>query len=825
MTFTGISLFAQLSQEERTQARSIWLKGFEVFDKAEKFQKQNQLPLALEQFKESLQYFERVKFRYPKWNSSLISYRVKLCRRKISDLKVEISKKPATGTPTAIPGKELLATKDRLDDTELKLQQTTRKLDTTLRSLELARREAARSSKSANELKGLLKEKSELETRCALLKNENQQLQKQISEKPDEKKWQASLGKNLKQIESLKKAQKEQVAQIDGLKNKFQSVSQEKMQLRFSYQKLQDQEKQWTADQKKATEFNESLQEKMDNYRKKSLKLTDEVRDVRKLLVKGQENNESLRTDLKDLRKKADAGAIAKQLEADNEILIKDLETLHLQMAKLKSEKRESDTNRTQVQNKLAKIEKLAANIEVDRKKVRKDLEIVEKKLMMSDTVEKKQQKIISDLRGRNQELLKENMGIAEKYAKAKKKEESFTELVQRLNVAQENNRSLNEKIVKIDNAQKKAVKARDNAVTSQNGHQEKYKKLSKLRRQLEKHNMKLITELEKAKRYRKQAEKTVGLQKDIDELNQHKKDSVMQIAKLNSEVGILKKVVSDKDRLLQDAKQRLNTQGSEKQKTGELVKKLNSANRQVSKLEDDLKKVRQAKLGQSWERDKKRYEEVIHSQNLEIASLKKRQKQVPTATVPEPKIAPDHDIKKLLKAAKVAESTGNKETSIWHYEKILTVAPENITALSRLGIISAEKGDDKKAIKLLEKALLFEPDDIDKLLILSFAYLRLGRNYLALGTLGKATAQDPRNPDMQYYLGVACSSLDWTQAAERQFLKTLKLDPKSKDAAFNLAVLLATSDQERMPEAREWYKKAKSLGAETDPGMEALFK
>jgi len=149
----------------------------------------------------------------------------------------------------------------------------------------------------------------------------------------------------------------------------------------------------------------------------------------------------------------------------------------------------------------------------------------------------------------------------------------------------------------------------------------------------------------------------------------------------------------------------------------------------------------------------------------------------------------------------------------------------ENIQALSKLAFLYSDRGDDDLTLKYIERALCYQPYDVQKLLIAGFAYIRKGEYYLALGVLSRAAAQDPKNPELQRYLGVACSNLGWVEAAEKQFKTAFDLDPKSSESAFNLAVLYATCEKPRMDEARKWYKKAKELGAETDPGMEKLFK
>ena len=89
---------------------------------------------------------------------------------------------------------------------------------------------------------------------------------------------------------------------------------------------------------------------------------------------------------------------------------------------------------------------------------------------------------------------------------------------------------------------------------------------------------------------------------------------------------------------------------------------------------------------------------------------------------------------------------------------------------------------------------------------------------------MARAAALDPQNADAFRYLGIACSSAGWTDAAETALRQSFRLNDKNAQTAFNLAVLLATLDTPRTADAKEWYEKAKALGAEPSPDLEQYF-
>jgi len=128
------------------------------------------------------------------------------------------------------------------------------------------------------------------------------------------------------------------------------------------------------------------------------------------------------------------------------------------------------------------------------------------------------------------------------------------------------------------------------------------------------------------------------------------------------------------------------------------------------------------------------------------------------------------------------------------------------------------------EAEKFLSRAFEMDPNNTEILLPLGLALLRQEKIHLAVATLARAVALSPKNADSHRLLGVACSSAGWSGAAEAELKRAFELDTKNPEPAYNLAVLLATLDKPRFKEAKDWYDRARALGAQPDPGLEKVF-
>jgi len=71
----------------------------------------------------------------------------------------------------------------------------------------------------------------------------------------------------------------------------------------------------------------------------------------------------------------------------------------------------------------------------------------------------------------------------------------------------------------------------------------------------------------------------------------------------------------------------------------------------------------------------------------------------------------------------------GSWDIVITHYNKILTIDPNNTLILYRMGLISYDKQDYNQAFKYFEKVVNLYPFDYHSVLMLAWTNLKLGKN------------------------------------------------------------------------------------------------
>jgi len=67
-----LSLMAStFCSDEDEKVKSLWFKGFEIFENAEKVEKQQGMEKSLPLYENALKHFKGIKIKYPDWSPSL----------------------------------------------------------------------------------------------------------------------------------------------------------------------------------------------------------------------------------------------------------------------------------------------------------------------------------------------------------------------------------------------------------------------------------------------------------------------------------------------------------------------------------------------------------------------------------------------------------------------------------------------------------------------------------------------------------------------------------------------------------------------------------
>ncbi|MDZ4815109.1 MAG: tetratricopeptide repeat protein [Verrucomicrobiota bacterium] len=178
-----------------------------------------------------------------------------------------------------------------------------------------------------------------------------------------------------------------------------------------------------------------------------------------------------------------------------------------------------------------------------------------------------------------------------------------------------------------------------------------------------------------------------------------------------------------------------------------------------------------------------------------------------------------------VTEEAKMLFEKGKYDESAAKYSLILQQVPDNLYALSNLGVVHFQQGKYDKAEEALKKAITVAPNDAFSHSILGIVYYQKGKYDQAIESLTRSLAIDPKNAQAHNYLGIACSQKGWQENAEQEMRKAVEIDPGYADAHFNLAVIYATQKPPAKALAKRHYGLAQSFGMSKDPQLEKLLK
>jgi tetratricopeptide (TPR) repeat protein len=180
--------------------------------------------------------------------------------------------------------------------------------------------------------------------------------------------------------------------------------------------------------------------------------------------------------------------------------------------------------------------------------------------------------------------------------------------------------------------------------------------------------------------------------------------------------------------------------------------------------------------------------------------------------------------VRGLVRAAGKNFQQGNYKAAEKQYQQILADDPNNLDALSNLGVVYVRSGNLPSAESTLEKAVAIAPDNDFLLTTLGVVQYRQSKFDEAIVQLTKAIAINPKSATAHNYLGIAASQKGRQKEAEKEILQALANNPDDADAHFNLAVILITTEPSSKELAREHYARATALGIEPSPSLEKLL-
>jgi tetratricopeptide (TPR) repeat protein len=181
-------------------------------------------------------------------------------------------------------------------------------------------------------------------------------------------------------------------------------------------------------------------------------------------------------------------------------------------------------------------------------------------------------------------------------------------------------------------------------------------------------------------------------------------------------------------------------------------------------------------------------------------------------------------DFQKISRAAHQNVEQGKYRAAEKQYQQILATDPNNLEALSNLGVVYFRIGRIRSAESTLKRALLLAPNDDFVLTTLGIVHYKQSRFDDALVELRKAIEINPKSATAHNYLGITASQKGRQEEAEKEILQAIANNPSYADAHFNLAVILITTQPASKELAREHYARATALGTQPSPSLEKLL-
>lgn len=148
---------------------------------------------------------------------------------------------------------------------------------------------------------------------------------------------------------------------------------------------------------------------------------------------------------------------------------------------------------------------------------------------------------------------------------------------------------------------------------------------------------------------------------------------------------------------------------------------------------------------------------------------------------------------------AAIARSEADSAVAMAHLEKALSLTPEDIRLISRIGKLRLQEGHKELAQEYANRALIQKPSKKSDVMALGSFLQRLGDAGNASRILRDAVLQNPNDTKLRRMLAIAQLQLGQLDDCERNLNNCLRLDPKNHYSQILLGeLLIAQGDKVR---------------------------
>jgi Flp pilus assembly protein TadD/uncharacterized coiled-coil DUF342 family protein len=769
-----------------------YLQFYFQVQKAETAERGGNPAQALEQYEAAGRLLEALKKNSPDWRPELVTFRAKYCADKIADLRRSLGSQMSQRTPTTPPppppSTPTVPNTSTAQVPTPKAPTTTQRTTPTLPSVELPSG-ATNTADPSRELKQQL--------------NALQQTLRETKEDLEQARKEAATAKSAQTLSTANAT-------------KFQAESEQRItSLTRERDQLQNQIKQ----------MQETLGTASKGGDERMQQLMAQLDTTRKELEAAQQTSEATQQQLAKLQSERD------ELKAQFDTARKDLDLAKTELTPTKEQLTKLATERDQLRQKLDAIEKEIASRQKDAELARDEANSARENLKLAETSK-------SELAARIQTLEKD-LEASRVAAVEKGRLNELTAEVERLREQLKTALSERDGLQsKLDTTQRELASLKSGVVDKRVA--ELLEKNAELTRRLDDAEKSLVaakqggsSEVEAIRDQLKSAqERLAAAEKQNAEYQKSTQDLTAKLAELQHKVATPDPVtVADpnlkkENELLRSILERQ----IKEQARRDAAKKLASEELQSLKVQSDVIAKQLDILGSP----------VVQLTEQE-RSLLKLPASVAASAAPSPDITaplPENaepsnrggSVAVPPAMSAVAQAAGDAykqrkfDEAADKYQDILKQYPDNVYALSNLGVVRYEQGRFREAEEALSRATKLEPGDAFSHSVLGIVYYMTQRYDEAISTLTRAATLDPNDARTRNYLGIACSQKGWLAVAEQELRKALDLDANYADAHFNLAVIYITQKPPAKEMARRHYDQARSLGMERDAELEKLL-
>lgn len=631
----------------------LWKKGFETYEQGEENYINGNKKDALAKFKIALDFFVQVKKTKPNWNKKVIDYRIDLCARKIEGITKALSSenepagKPAqsasktakSGSPEAPPDTNTQELKKELEKYKDKLFEATVMLENNKRELE-------KSKKASDEIKGLLKDKLELEKQCSTLTLKYEGLKNKVSQPSTEAlELKQKLISEKTASDKFKQELEKVSAENETLKNQKQELLKNRTQLTYELKTLSDKNAEVNSENKKLQARLADSTKAVDANNAKIQTVEKQKEDFRIRCEKKSQEYDALYKEIKSLREKTDLTAVGKQMESENELFRKKNDSLQAKLDKASEENEKLKVQLNRKSSGAAQLNEMLAAITKQKDALEQDLKIFTSKYEKSDITIKNQKQYINELEERNKKFNDELKLFADKNEKledriktvsSSKKQETQTkdiELSKKITQLSEENKKLEEKLKKLEGLKDLSSKNSETAAKNQELAKTVFE-LAEANRKLE-NNIKALAPLKdvsaKNTELSTENQKLAKTVSELSETNKKLEDNIKALAPLkdvsakNAELSTknqeLIKTVSELSAAKKQVEERLQIV-SETRDSSPKIARLNARNQELSKTVSELTETNK-QLQETLKTKNEALEKQLSALSLEKAASK----------------------------------------------------------------------------------------------------------------------------------------------------------------------------------------------------------